>query len=214
MKRFQNLHLADRSLFTQYKTLFKTDISGAHAILENTQLETKLLRASEFNDITSDISTIENYYYDNVPKKLYNLLQEITEEAQDVKYIEEYSAENTYKLNNLVSLNNELYYCKVETSQGVAPTDTNNWVYLGLRGEQGAPSLGLILRGVYSDSEAYNEKDVVAYNNDLWVAKKANSGKTPSDTSTYWSSLCDVKRRKININDANLTVGDILWKEI
>ena len=140
MKRFQNLHLADRSLFIQYRTLFKTDIPEAQAVLDNVQLQTKLFRASQFNEATTRIAEMEKYYYDNVPQKLSNLNNELNDNVQSIKYVGEYSSNKTYYFNNIVSYNSELYYCKIlanESIQNVEPTNTNSWVYLGLRGDQG-----------------------------------------------------------------------------
>lgn len=217
MKRFQNLHLADRSLFTQYRTLFKTDIPAAQNILENTQLQTKLLRASQFNDTTGRVATVENYYYDNIPQKLYNLQEQMTEDAQSIKYVGEYSTEQTYYFNNIVSLNNELYYCKIASAtsiQGVSPTNTDSWVYLGLQGNNGFPGLGVTLKGIYNSGELYNAKDVVSYNNRLWIANQTFMGQPPSDNSSYWVPFLNQEPRKINITDSNLLAGDILWKEI
>lgn len=217
MKRFQNLHLADRSLFTQYRTLFKTDIPAAQNILKNTQLQTKLLRASQFNDTTGRVVTVENYYYDNIPQKLYNLQEQMTEDAQSIKYVGEYSTEQTYYFNNIVSLNNELYYCKIASTtsiQGVSPTNTDSWVYLGLQGNNGFPGLGVTLKGAYNSGELYNAKDVVSYDNRLWIANQTFMGQPPSDNSSYWVPFLNQEPRKINITDSNLLAGDILWKEI
>lgn len=217
MQRFQNLHLADRSLFAQYRTLFKTDIPAAQSILSNAQLQTKLLRASQFNETTGRVGVVESYYYDNVPQKLYNLQEQMTEDAQNIKYMGEYNAEQTYYFNNIVSLNGALYYCKIASTnsiQGVSPTDTNSWVYLGLQGDTGFPGLGVTLKGAYNANELYSEKDVVSYDNRLWIATQAFMGQPPSDNSSYWVSFLNQEPRKINITDSNLLTGDVLWKEI
>lgn len=217
MKRFQNLHLADRSLFTQYRTLFKTDIPEAQAILDNAQLETKLFRSSQFNETTGRISTIEKYYYDNIPQKLYDLNNQLSSDAQGVKYVGEYSSNETYYFNNIVSYNSELYYCKIlatESIQNVEPTDTNSWLYLGLRGDQGRPGLGMTLIGVWDANTTYEAKSVVSYGTCLWVASQTSIGQSPAIGSTYWILLLGEEIRTINIEETNLKVGDIYWKEI
>lgn len=217
MKRFQNLHLTDRSLFTQYRTLFKTDIPEAQAILDNAQLQTKLFRASQFNETTSRITKMEKYYYDNIPQKLSDLNNKLGNDAQSVKYVGEYSSSETYYFNNIVSYNSELYYCKIlanESIQNVEPTDTNSWVYLGLRGDQGRPGLGITLVGVWSANTTYEEKNVVSYGSYLWVANQASTGQSPALGSEYWMLLIGGEIKKINVEETNLSVGDIYWKEI
>ena len=117
MGRFQNLHLADFSLYSQYRTLFKTDVSSAQAILSNSQLNNKAFGASDINDITDDIATIENYYYSNVPLRLSYLLSELGEEIGELKNCGDYSTSVAYKKKNIVNYNNQLYFC-LEDNQG------------------------------------------------------------------------------------------------
>lgn len=217
MKRFQNLHLSDRPLFTQYRTLFKTDIPAAQEILEDSQLQTKLFRAQEFNDTTGRINNIEQYYYQNIPMKLYNLQEQMTIDAQNIKYVGEYKSDEVYYRGNITSLDSQLYYCKDVNNNGVAPNIHSNetpWVYLGLRGDQGYPGLGITLKGVYDSNVLYNEKDVVSYNNQLWIATQSFMGNPPGENSIYWSSFLNQEMRRINMQDTNLKVGDILWMEV
>ena len=97
MSRFQNLHLADSSLYSQYRTLFKTSISDAQAILSNSQLDNKVFGATQINDITGDIYTLENYYYNNIPERLSSLLSGLDSDIGDLKYIGLYSNSTAYK---------------------------------------------------------------------------------------------------------------------
>lgn len=119
MSRFQNLHLADFSLYSQYRTLFKTNVSSAQAILSNSQLDNKVFGASEINDITDDISDLENYYYDNIPDRLSDLLSDLNGEIGELKYCGNYSSSTAYKTNNIVNDNNSLYFCLID-NQGSA----------------------------------------------------------------------------------------------
>lgn len=371
MKRFQNLHLSDRPLFTQYRTLFKTDIPAAQEILENSQLQTKLFRAQEFNNTTGRINNIEQYYYQNIPTKLYSLQEQMTTDAQNIKYVGVYKSDEVYYRGNITSLDSQLYYCKDANNNGVAPIYTPNifiptqysnksnigvtyscntstqeytlngttvsngdlllessmllawepgeaytmtiiptggsatlgdgtgitfsfsifsmdntkymrgslnndsfannisftgnaipesggvgfkfylqlwrtgttfnnykfkvqiekgknftgykpyiypsetpWIYLGLRGDQGYPGLGTTLKGIYDSNVLYNEKDVVSYNNQLWIATQSFMGNPPGENSIYWSSFLNQEMRKINMQNTNLKVGDILWMEV
>ena len=214
--KYQNLHLADMTLFGQYRTLFKTNILSAQQLLEDSQLENKFVEADDINDMTGDISTIENYYYNNVPVYLGTLLSTFNGNVDNLKFIGEYSPTTDYYPNNIVEYNGSLYYCKILTGKISAktPTNTGFWVYLGLRGKQGHPTLGLTLKGVWDSATTYSEKDVVTYSDRIYVATQSSSGEIPISTSSYWSLLADFDIAKINFSDTNLVKGDIYWQEL
>ena len=216
MAKYQNLHLADYSLYTQYRTLFRTNILGAQQILENSQLDNKVLRASGINDITDDIATLEGYYYTNVPNQLNILLTAYNQDINRLKYRGTYSSSATYYLNNIVEYSNELYYCKSTEGaiSNIAPTNTTYWLYLGLQGQQGYPTLGISLKGQWDSTTTYAAKDVVVYDNRLYVGRQASTNEIPVSTSSYWGLLADYDISKINFSTTNLVKGDIYWEEL
>lgn len=216
MAKYQNLHLADYSIYTQYRTLFRTNILGAHQLLSNSQLTNKTFKADDINDITSDISTIENYYYNNVPAYLNTLLNTFNSNVSNFAYKGDYSSSATYYPNNIVSYNGNLYYCKISsgTISNKVPTNTSYWLYLGLRGEQGYPTLGVNLKGNWNGTTTYAQKDVVSYDDRLYVALQASTNQIPVSTSSYWNLLADYDISKINFSDTNLVNGDIYWEEL
>lgn len=217
MAKYQNLHLADYSIYTQYRTLFRTNILGAQQLLSNSQLDNKKIQASEINDMTSDISTIENYYYNNIPAQLNSLLSAYNTDISHLIYKGTYSSSTTYYFNNIVLYNNNLYYCKISSGSSIknkVPTSTSYWVRLGLQGEQGYPGLGITLKGKWNSTTTYAQKDVVAYSDRLYVAKLASANQIPVSTSSYWDLLADYDISKINFSNTNLIEGDIYWQEI
>lgn len=217
MAKYQNLHLADFSLFQQYRTLFRTNILGAQQLLSNSQLENKVIQASEINDMTSDISTIENYYYTNIPTRLNTLLSTFNSNVSHLIYRGTYSSSATYYFNNIVSYNSQLYYCKISSGSSISnkvPTNTSYWVYLGLQGDQGYPTLGINLKGKWNSTTTYAQKDVVAYSDRLYVARQASTNQIPVSTSSYWGLLADYDISKINFSNTNLVEGDIYWQEL
>lgn len=222
MYKYQNLHLADKSLFEQYRGYFKANnITAALAILSESQLTTKLLLASQLNSAvindTYSIAALENYYNSEVPQTLASMLETFNDAIGELKYLGTYSSSATYTENNVVAYNNELYYCKVargQTITNVAPTDTTKWVGLNLRGIKGVPGLGVTLRGIWDSTTQYQTKDVVAYRNYLYVATQASYKEIPVSTSAYWTLLADYDITRINFSDTNLEVGDIYWQEV
>lgn len=214
--KYQNLHLADLSVYKQYRTLFRTNILGAQQLLSNSQLTNKVFNASNINDMTSDLLDIENYYYDNIPSYLGSLLSTFNGNINNLKYKGVYSSSTAYYPNNIVAYNNDLYYCKITsgTITNKAPTNTTYWVHLGLRGDQGYPTLGVTLKGKWSSSASYVEKDVVAYSDRLYVATQSSTNQIPISTGSYWKLLADYDISKINFSDTNLIDGDIYWQEL
>ena len=102
MSRYQNLHLADKSLFTQYRTLFKTDIDSAHAVLNNQSLNNKKFQAADINGITSDVSNIENYYFENIPDELDDLYDVFNSKIDNLHNISAYDYSKTYNNGDIV----------------------------------------------------------------------------------------------------------------
>ena len=169
---YQNLHLADKSLFTQYRTLFKTNITNAHAVLEDSQLEGKSFLAGDYNDLADDIHTLENNYYSNVPETLNSLLSAFNLDVTRIVYRGTYSSSATYYLYNVVSYTTggatNLYLCKPANHStaisNIVPTNTSTWLNLGLQGEQGTPTIGnLKYVGNWDSSGSYSVDDVVTY---------------------------------------------------
>ena len=170
---YQNLHLADKSLFTQYRTLFKTNITNAHAVLEDSQLEGKSFLAGDYNDLADDIHTLENNYYSNVPETLNSLLSAFNLDVTRIVYRGTYSSSATYYLYNVVSYTTggaiNLYLCKPANHStaisNIVPTNTSTWLNLGLQGEQGTPTIGnLKYEGSWEANNTYSVGDVVSYN--------------------------------------------------
>lgn len=226
MANYQNLHLADKTLFDQFRTLFKTNVSSAQEILDNSQLALKSFRANDHNDLASDIITLENNYYTNVPTRLNSLLTNFNNDVSKIQYRGIYSSSTSYYQYNVVSYavsgNTNLYMCKLPSGTSVisniVPTNTTYWLYLGLQGDQGAPTIGnLKYIGNWSSSGSYSVDDVVTYGNDnnvLYALKQSSPGTTPPPSNAKWVEIVVLDRRKINFSDSNLTEGDIYWQEL
>lgn len=214
--KYQNLHLADFELFKQYRTLFKTNVLSAQQLLEDSQLDNKKVTADDINDMTDDISAIESYYYDNIPDYLNTLLSNYNTNISHLVYCGAYNSSTTYYPNNIVKYNDSLYYCKITSGSvsGKVPTNTSYWLYLGLQGEQGFPTLGLTLKGRWNGTTSYVEKDVVTFSDRIYVAIQSSTNQIPSSTGDYWELLADFDISKINLSDTNLVEGDIYWQEL
>ena len=99
----QNLHLADKTLFTQYRTTFKTNIDNAHNILEDSQLEGKFFDSSAYNSLATNINNLENSYFENVPEELAEHIVDFNKYISYLQYVGTYSSSKSYYRFNVVS---------------------------------------------------------------------------------------------------------------
>ena len=93
--------------------------------------------------------------------------------------MQEYNNNTQYYKNNFVLYNNKVYFC-IQNSLGNVPTNTSFWLDIGLIGKKGQYGLGMTYKGLWQGNIQYNKYDLVYYENNLYVAIKNNSGKTPS----------------------------------
>lgn len=121
------------------------------------------------------------------------------------------SNKNLYVDNEAVS-----YTESYTTYSGTNIVLQDYWLYLGLRGAKGYPTLGVQLIGAWDASTSYSEKDVVYINNRLYIAVQSSSNQSPPDNTDYWVLLADYNLAKINfdVNISNLEVGDIDWETL
>lgn len=210
MANYQNLHLADKTLFNQYRTLFKTNVSSAQEILDNSQLALKSFRADDHNDLASDISTLENNYYTNVPIRLNSLLTNFNNDVSKIKDRGTYSSSTSYYQYNVVSYvvsgNTNLYMCKLPSGTSVisniVPTNTTYWLKLGLQGDQGSSTIGnLKYVGNWSSSGSYSVDDVVTYGaEDVYLE---STGTQYIDVGITQSTSNIKVKMRLSFNDVN-----------
>ena len=159
---------------------------------------------------------LENNYYTNVENVLSNHLSKYQIDINDLIYLRNYNEETQYNINNFVLYNEEIYYCKNTPPIGINPTNTNYWIYLGLKGEDSYPSLGVKYQGNWSSLKNYNKYDLVIYQNSLYVAKLDNVNKIPDISTNEWSLQMEVENQGIFVSETeplNLKDGSI-WVQI
>ena len=214
---YQNLHLADKSLFTQYRTLFKTNITNAHAVLEDSQLEGKSFLAGDYNDLADDIHTLENNYYSNVPETLSSLLSAFNLDVTRIVYRGTYSSSATYYLYNVVSYTTggatNLYLCKPSNHStaisNIVPTNTSTWLNLGLQGDQGSPTIGsLQYKGNWNENEIYSINDVVVYNSGGFYLESTSTQYIDTNIRTQAGLRVEIDMSLTQLSPASIICGN------
>lgn len=215
--RRQDIHLSDVDLRNQFVSLFLAgDYIGAFSILnDNPQLDSKKFVAEILNMLSAKIMNIQDLYYTNVDDFLASEVIRFQVLLDNYKRIGTYNNVTQYKLNNFVIYNNLVYLCILQPPVGTLPTNTTYWALIGLRGEKGAAGIDTSLKYAWNPSVTYNTKDVVEYDDILYVAKSANINKIPS-SSVEWEIFLEVNKRYIHTDSVGtgLTTGDIWFMPI
>ena len=218
MYRLQDLQLSDVELKQQYYTeFFNGNITSAQNIVNNNpQLASKVINASNLNGLVNNILELENDFDDDVSTELSNDLLDFNLSIDEFIYMTTFNITLQYEANNVVSYNDNLYYCKEKPPICTLPTDTDFWVYLGLKGEKGDYALGVNYVGAWASTTQYNINDMVIYKNVVYIAKTSNLNAVPSSSTSDWFNACRVNPQGIYVSNeepSNVQEGSI-WIEL
>ena len=216
--RMQDSQIADDELKIQYyKAFLNGDVATAQNIYnDNPQLQGKVIEKDIFNQLLNGILTLEENYDTGVTQYLTNQLSKFQININELITMQTFSPITQYEINNFVLYNDLFYFCYEKPPVGTLPTNTTYWLELGLKGDKGAYSLGVNYKGNWSNVIPYKTKDMVVYNNDLYVVISGNTNKNPSTNPDLWFKAVDIipKIIYISITEPNgLTSGDI-WMKI
>lgn len=213
MDRWQDITINDANLKAEFITkFFNGDYIDAFRIIEDSpQLNTKAFLANVMNEISNLLSLLQNNFQNNVIDYLANELAGFNYLINQFNLRGNWNSETTYEIYNFVVYNNIDYlYINSTPSAGNLPTNTTYWLEINIRGETGAPGLGVNLKYDWDFTIEYQPLDIVYYNNALWVAKVQNVNITPSNGAT-WEIFLPFKLIKIYSNTTAPT-GDDLYK--
>lgn len=216
--RFQDAHLEDTDLIEEYYNyFFANDVAKANEIIvNNPQLNSKVLNKNSLNKIVDSINEIENWYDIDVNQNLENKYNIFQLSIDELIYLTDYNNEIQYEKFNFVYYNQELYFCIKNPPKSTLPTDTNYWVYLGLKGDIGSYGMGLNYKGNWSSNETYEIGDMIVYQKTIYVARKSSNNEIPVTVSEYWMPLINIHKKGIYVSFCgaqNTILGD-LWLEI
>lgn len=216
--KLQDLRLENAQLRQDYYNYFISgDIASALQILsDNPSLASQVMNAENLNQYVSAILELENLYDTNATKFLASGVSTYQLNIDNLIYIQNFSATVQYTVNNFVLYNNDIYYCYNTPTIGTLPTNTAYWKFLGLSGEDGVPSLNVNYQGAWNSAQTYTQKDMVVYQNNLYVAIGTSINKNPVTSPQDWYLAVTMIKAKIYVSKEeppNLGVGDI-WVRI
>lgn len=217
--KWQDLALKNENLRQQFMQYFKEGYySQALALItNNADIDSETVRPEVFNMINTSLTYLQNLYYNSVEVVL-------SEDEQQFQYMinnfinkKEFSATEIYIPYNFVVYNEQIYMCIKATTAGILPTNTDYWLLIGLKGEIGATAIDTTLRYKWDYKITYSPKNVVTYNNVLYVAKNRNNNSQPDINPEDWEVFMTIPRAKIIVsatepNPDALVEGGQWWK--
>lgn len=220
-----DMNSSDGALMTQYQTAMQNgDFATARTVL--TQIpnyNNKILDSVKMNTLFDTTVALERFYKTNVEPYIETKQQEWEQLVQlftaNFAYIGPYQQGEQYKQNNIVSAVNPLtgdtnLYIAIQNNS--APlTDATSWRVLTIKGTQGESGDGLTFMGAWNSTIAYNEGDVVTYQNNLWSALQANTNQDPTSTTGYWQNYGNFPVISIMVSQTQPTqsIGDF-WFQV
>lgn len=217
--KWQDLALKNENLRQQFMQYFREGYySQALALItNNVDIDSETVRPEVFNMINTSLTYLQNLYYNSVEVVL-------SEDEQQFQYMinnfinkKEFSATEIYIPYNFVVYNEQIYMCIKTTTAGILPTNTDYWLLIGLKGEIGATAIDITLRYKWDYKITYSPKNVVTYNNVLYVAKNRNNNSQPDINPEDWEVFMTIPRAKIIVsatepNPDALVEGGQWWK--
>lgn len=199
---YQDIQIPDASLQSQLRQYWSTgQYSEALSFLSNnaTQLQGKAFIADLINILFSGVLDLETRYNTAVPVFLSNLATQYSTLISNFISHGVWNASAQYTPFNFVAYNNEVYMCISKPPIGTLPTNTTYWLYLGLRGEQGASGIDVNMRYTWNNTNTYNINDLVVYGQNIYVALVQNTNVVPGSDSTTWGIFLTINPGQINV---------------
>lgn len=220
-----DLTSSDGALMTQYQTAMQAgDFATARTVLAQIpNANNKILDSVKMNTLFDTTVALERFYKTNVEPYIETKQQEweqlVALFTANFSYKGAYISGQSYQQNNIVSAVNPLtgdtnLYIAIQNNS--APlTDTTSWRILTIKGTQGLSGEGLTFIGTWNSTTAYNENDVVTYQNDLWMALQANTNQDPTSTTGYWQNYGNFPVTTISVSQTQpiQSVGDF-WFQV
>ena len=213
---YQDIQIPDVTLQQQFQQYYITgQYAEALALLTNnaTQLQGKAFIANTISTITSALLELEGYYNTGVTVYLSNLASQYSNLITNLRKKGNWLSTTQYVPYNFVVYNNDIYMCFQQPPIGTLPTNTTYWLYLGLRGEQGAPGVDVVMKYTWNATNSYSPNDLVVYDGNIYVALTTNTNVIPTSSATDWLLFLKIDKGQIYIGTTapNNPVNNMVW---
>ena len=164
----------------------------------NASLKSATLTPNDMNTFGDAIVNLEQFFNDEVTGYIEGKQEEWRGYVNEFKYVGKWVSGKQYKYQNMVTdAYGDLYLAR-KTHTSTASATTNNtefWVQISSKGDKGDAGIAANFRGNWASATSYAINDAVyyrtnnAYGGLLYIAVRANAGKTPSSSPDDWALL-------------------------
>lgn len=164
----------------------------------NASLKSATLTPHDMNTFGDAIVNLQQFFNDEVAGYVEGKQEEWRGYVNEFKYVGKWVSGKQYKYQNMVTdAYGDLYLAR-KTHTSTASATTNNtefWVQISSKGDKGDAGIAANFRGNWASATSYAINDAVyyrtnnAYGGLLYIAVRANSGKTPSSSPDDWALL-------------------------
>lgn len=231
---FQDVDIVTKPLVDQFYTLYDAnDFSGIDTLFQkNPILKNIIINSERIQEVYDSVISLERFYLNDIQQYLVLLVQHKGTYSPTQKY-NKYNVVN-YQTQNLM----ETFMCiKEGTPIGTLPTNATYFIAITLAGATFTPSVstdgiiswsndkglpnppnvdikgvsgtGLSPREAWSKATVYGIYDLVSYENKLWYALRANTGKIPSANPLDWFLFLQISSAEGSITSTTSTTVDI-----
>ena len=165
------------------------------------ELKGKAFISETITTIINGILNLENRFTNNVTLFLSNLAVKYDEMIKNFKDMKEWHKALEYVPYNFVSYKDKVYMALNDIPVNTKPTDSTDWLELGLIGKAGAPGVDVVMRYNWDKLKNYVAHDLVVYGDNIYVALKQNNGVTPGTDESTWLTFIMTSAGKITVSN-------------
>ena len=213
-EHYQDPQVPDEVLLQEFKGyIAQGDFARALDLLQRNSLQGKKFVSESIMKIANGTRSLQqtfdssvNGYIDGLSNDLDSLIRQISDKG-------DWASSTQYELYNCVKYQTDMYMAVDNPPVGTLPTDATHWLKLGLKGDQGAPGTDVIMKFNWASDITYNKKDLVIYQNNIYVALKQNSGVVPGTDGYTWILFITTTEGGIYVGNTApiLAVQNTIW---
>jgi hypothetical protein len=151
-----------------------------------TELGNYIITPETWNKFADAVVNMETFIKDEIDGYIDDKQAEWATYVNEFRHLGNYSPTISYKFQNMVTYNGDLYLCKKNTTAGTAPTNTTYWEKISTKGDKGDVGLNTYYKGEYDNTRSYAVGDAVTYNGNLYYAKVATTAGEAPTNATKW----------------------------
>lgn len=151
------------------------------------ELSAYIITPETWNKFADSLVNVQEFFTQEVMGYIEAKQAQWNTYVTNFKYVEVFNANNSYKFQNMVKFNGDLYLALKDNPKGTLITDTTRWMKISSKGDKGDIGLNVYYKGNYDATKTYAVGDAVHFDNMLYYAKTSViAGQNPTDASKWF----------------------------